>query len=188
MSRLLNADIPVATQPHTALQAEPTPLALEGATRTLKVEHKPNELILRYRWSLNPALPTATALVAVACAAVVFMAAATWQPIFALIGLFAAYATLALRFNSTAAMVGCGILSIRHRPFPWFSRFLYACEIERLECNQHPIFRHNIRIQAVLKKGRRVTLMSWLRSPDEGCWICKLISQNIDVSHKINRD
>ncbi|CAM2010218.1 hypothetical protein [Acanthopleuribacter pedis] len=187
MSRLLDANLPVSAQP-THSEFQPTPLALEGAVRTLKVEHKPNELILRYQWSLNPALPFTAALIALASAVAVFWVSSTLQPVFAMIGLAAAYTAPALRFNRTAALVGCGILSIRHRPFPWFSRFLYACEIERLECNQHPIFRENIRIQAVLKKGRRVTLMSWLRSPDEGCWICKLISQNMDVSHSINKD
>lgn len=188
MSRLLNANLPVTAQPHTHSEVQPVPLALEGATRTLKVEHKPNELILRYRWSMNPALPISAAVIAVACAITIFLVSSSVQPILAIIGLAAAYTVPAMRFNRTAALVGCGILSIRHRPFPWFSRFLYACEIERLECNQHPIFRDNIRIQAVLKKGRRVTIMSWLRSPDEGCWICKLISQNIDVSTSMNRD
>ncbi|CAM2070406.1 hypothetical protein SCOR_33845 [Sulfidibacter corallicola] len=158
------------------------------ASADFDVETRPHELLFRRHWTFPPAWVLSASLLGAASFGSAFLLTQPWRAAAVVLGLVLTYLSLAMWRNRTTLLIGCGVLSIRHRPFFWPGRHLYSCEVAGFFCREIRFLgKGSLQLCAKLTNGRTVTLISGLQHIEHVHRMIDLMREFLDVKNQFRR-
>jgi hypothetical protein len=86
--------------------------------------------------------------------------------------------------NSTRIAVEGGILTVRHGPLPWpGNRSLPVADLQQLFCEEVVGSKgsRSYRLNAVLKTGKKLRLVTALKEPDQALYLEQLLETRLGI-------
>jgi hypothetical protein len=106
------------------------------------------------------------------------------------VGVGLTYFTVCGFVNSTIVEVGSGVISVRHRPLPWWgNRTFESADVDQLYCRRRIVHGKNTTrevydLRAITKDGREVKLLSTLEEPEQALYLEQEIERRLRIKDR----